>query len=827
MCAVINILIASVLLGISVISVASQPNDWRWFSSSQPRLANFQMSTINDDGALVAAIGRNDIYRGPLFGIATGVASDDFAYINTRSRFLCVPNGAIMVAGNTSDLQSFGLLRFDDIRSTHKRLVRADLDGEGFPIGLSAADYSVLGFEALQLLHTYSFDAGRTWYRMLNDGDVAINSQQSFSQLLGSQIIAKSVASGTWFIVDTITRTYKPAANVDADMCQFALLTNGAGLALKCIEGDETQLMFRQSEAETWAPVPNLETPEGSVIDIKRYVYGRSDFLHTTKTGKAVFFLDSGYVIEYNGTTISLRSMVSDAAVGRLTTGPSVLVRGRDRMRLVYQSGIGTSRRYAIATYSLADESVDLHTGLLYAPEDVSSNGYLHAGPFFTDWASGRARPVITAVNADGNVVDQPYVSQVILCSSTPVVAVDNTILIVDDPGKLPHLSPIPDFKSTQSSAASSVLNRVTIQALPDSSFIIPGITPRVVDLSGKSMSLPVITGIPSNARATCANTSDPLHPVIAGTFVASFNGASWEVIPYPEHFTDQDVVVSSVVTRGRDTIILAARGHGFGSSTIDSFVVRKGGIVVSTNRGQTWQSRPLPLDEQWVESLTQAPNGSLYCWATNMVLDQSFASGGAATPRYGSARLYSSPDLGITWTEEFLDRADDLVRRPAPEHQWSISATSAGAMTISCPEGAYVSPTAGLGFQQLTDLPFNSKIAGSVISDDGNVWVVGSHGISRRSILTGVREGNSKRSELVVSPNPASDLLTIHVNTPHSLYEIPDCIPIYHLDGRVAREATKNGAVYLADVSDLPSGIYVVRSNIGGTVASAKVVVP
>lgn len=743
MFAATNALSMFVVFTLLPISMVSQQNDWSWFMGDRS-LASSQMTAIDDQTNTVLTIGLDDVYRGPLYGRAQGLSASDFSYLNSRPKLLTVPNGTIMAIGSTNDFSTFGILRFDDINSVHQRMGVSELDGESLVSGISTSDYSVIDNSTIRLRNTFSFDGGKRWYRMRNAEQ--INSQQCFAHRVGADVVVKSVSNnGVWFRVDTNEREYKEATDLDARLCRFALLTDGSGLAIQCEEGDEINLMFRTTTDMSWRPVPILSSPTGAVIDPKRIVFQRSDWLFRTATNKAVLFLDSGLVLEFNGAAFAVRSLSPTIRGGKLVSNGQPRVRGENIIRLLYQAGTGEASQYSTVSYSLENEQVKIYDGLRYSPQDLNNEGYVSAGPYFTDWESLRTRPAITLGSINGKPIQQPYLLQVAVCGATPIVLTEqNDVVSVDSSSNHVVRLPYAGARVGQTSLTSAILRRSMVSSIDDTTFIIPAIAPRVASVSGQSVRLPVISGAPFTAIVTCAHAESASNVLVAGSLLARYNGTNWQNIPFPPQIKDPEVLISSALFRSSDTIMIAARGHFTGSSSTNSFANKPGGVLFSSDQGKSWRECRLPMNEQWVESLIQGPTGDIFCWATDMYLDQAFGAGGSTMPRYGSSRLYSTSDWGQSWKEIYVDRADDSLRRPATEHQWSIDFASNGSIAISTPQRVLVSSGNGSNFNEVSDLPFDVEIGGCGFGSDGALWVVGSHGIHRRNATTSVLGGRT-----------------------------------------------------------------------------------
>lgn len=796
--------------------------DWSWYALETP--VNARYDAIAPAGDVVLHVGAQNVYRGPLFGTVTEVlAPGEFAYIEDRPQLLSIPGGSVLILGSSRGQTAFGAFHMRDMYATPERYAEGRFDGERYPTGFGS-DVSVIDDSTLRLRNTYSFDTGKTWYYMRND---TVMTQRTFAHRIGDVVVAKNEVTGQWYVVDTTSRRYMPAATLDEGMCQYAVLSNGAAMAMRCIEGDETGLSFRTSRDGPWQDVPPLVTPEGTMVRPASVVTGRSQWLLTTSTNKAVFILDSGRVIEFDGSNVRVRSLVNGVISGELLTGASRPRYDIGQALLVYQVREQGSTSYAAVIYSLRDESTVVYRGLRHVPVTITPGGYLSRGPYHTDVVTGRTSPTVRVFDDNALPVGQPHLPQVVPCGTWPVaIAQSGEMFVADDEQRTPSLHALRTKGRNDAILGKTVLGRLSLLPMNDTSFLVPDWVPRIVGLEGLVRQMPRIQ-VPNTTDVTCAAIDRQRRVLVGGSFIARSNDTAWDVLPYPEQFSDAKVLVSSITTHAPSTIYAAARGHGVGSSTESSFQWRRGGIVVTTDDGITWETVPLPANEQWVEHLTTGPDGALYCWATTMVLDTDYGTEQNPMPRYGTARLYRSVDGGATWVTIFTDEADDEMRRQAVDHQWSISFAPNGAMAINTPDAVYVAPTPTSAFTAFDDLPFNARIGGCAFAADNTLWVVGSHGIHKRSLQTSsVLEEVSQNTALLVTPNPVTDQLVIRCKVSGHSSALPDHVLLTSIDGTMTQRIPLTGTVYQAETSDLPAGVYVASARFGSSVVSAKVVI-
>jgi hypothetical protein len=148
------------------------------------------------------------------------------------------------------------------------------------------------------------------------------------------------------------------------------------------------------------------------------------------------------------------------------------------------------------------------------------------------------------------------------------------------------------------------------------------------------------------------------------------------------------------------------------------------------------------------------------------MVQDSSYPQ----RERNGSARLYRSDDDGQSWAEIFVDEADEDIRRSMGVHQWSISFSDTDALAICTGRGVFVSRGLRGPFQEVLDLPFGAFFGGCAFDAEGMLWVVGTHGVHRRSPLTSAV--NEELYTITSSCSDASDRPVYHNNKDRRLHQ-------------------------------------------------------
>lgn len=803
------------------ISIMAQPNDWNWFYFNN-NIAGVLHYCLNAAGDSVLSVGNHGVYAGAVGNVANRVIDPgDFVYIEFRPSIVKMPNGTIFVLGSQSSGGYSYIFRYKSLSAQPERLDSERMDGADIGLIGNNYNYTVIDSSTIRFGNVFSFNSGKTWYNMTNRE--VLSGSPAFTQRFGDSVYVKDNVTDSWFVVDTAARRYVPTTTLGADISTIALLPDGSGMAVRCVNGDETDLLVRYSASNAWQSVPDLLTLEGDTIKPRYNVYGRTRYLTNIGQDKVSFFLDSGRVIEFDGTSVTIRRLSPTIIPGRISRNFQYRRNGEEHYCLVYQGLANKKMSTVLLDYSLSAGTVSIADNLPAIPIDISERGYLLTGPYFADWLSRIQRPALRLPPDAVSTEEQWPLTQIVLAGQTPVMVTSaNQIFVLDSSTIVPLHHPIMLTGTfTTSTDATKVLDRQALLGLTDTSFVCPSKMPTQNTLYGTLMQFPPITPTAGldNSAGTCAAYDAAGRLLIGGNVLLRHNGIGWDSLQFPERFTDSSVVMSSIIARGQDTIIAAARGYSIGSKVSNALRHRRGGIVITMNSGETWAELPLPLTEQWVESLTQAPDGSLYCWATSMVFDQDYGTPNNPQPRYGSARIYRSTNMGITWTEQFIDDADDDLLRSAVVHQWSISFHPSGYTAISTPKDVFVAESAKAPFTKFTDLPVDIRIGGCVIDPDGVLWIAGTRGLHRRVLpITSVKEEIAQKPVLVAEPNPAHDVITIRVLNSAIIETLPDVLTVYTANGTSVLQIPQNGTAYMASCQQLAPGYYIARGMIGTT---------
>ena len=252
------------------------------------------------------------------------------------------------------------------------------------------------------------------------------------------------------------------------------------------------------------------------------------------------------------------------------------------------------------------------------------------------------------------------------------------------------------------------------------------------------------------------------------------------------------------------------------------------GGLVISTNDGNTWERIPNTIDTSlYISSLHKTPNGTLLCIAAEVNIDPWYID--SFSGEYGrrssleinfrgqdyqldQSYIYRSTDNGRTWTRvfifpdrealgdteiRFIEMPDGRVMALHPDFGVAISADDGKRWAVGDP--------LNIGNPEINDIAF---------TPDGYAHFATSEGYARLRIddIVSVDERN-------IAPE-ASDLL-VYVTRDGRIQLSSDrgisSVALYAMDGRAVSSTQVRASEFSVDISAQPHGVYAVEAMIDG----------
>lgn len=240
------------------------------------------------------------------------------------------------------------------------------------------------------------------------------------------------------------------------------------------------------------------------------------------------------------------------------------------------------------------------------------------------------------------------------------------------------------------------------------------------------------------------------------------------------------------------DSIICFLKANTYGL-----FAASKGqGIFVTTDNGQNWRTSNKGLKDSIVLSL-YIDNQNIY-----------------AGTAIGS--IYLSDDNGMNWNKIDNNQIGSSVLSIATSGDFIFAGTSN--------KGVFVSYDKGLNWKAINDSLYGKNIPSMVVVGNRLFTTTGGGaGVWSLDISTVSVNDKNTNNDLFISPNPASDYITISLGAINpkvnlGVDENPD-VNIYNTLGEKVMSASAQHAVPLRiNISDLPKGMYFVKA--GGVTA-------
>ena len=188
----------------------------------------------------------------------------------------------------------------------------------------------------------------------------------------------------------------------------------------------------------------------------------------------------------------------------------------------------------------------------------------------------------------------------------------------------------------------------------------------------------------------------------------------------------------------------------------------------------------------------------------------------------FGTGHVFKSLNAGTTWTDISTTLPD------LPFHCLAIDPSFTNIIYAGCDLGAFVSTDGGQNwFTYNTGFPEAVMVYDLVISpvDNKLVCYTHGHGVYKKSLndVSGIKDPHSFTATVSVYPNPASEIVFVNIigkTGKNSQIDLVD------LDGKNVKTIVSDEEIIQIKVNELSSGIYLMRINNAGRIASKKIVV-
>lgn len=232
------------------------------------------------------------------------------------------------------------------------------------------------------------------------------------------------------------------------------------------------------------------------------------------------------------------------------------------------------------------------------------------------------------------------------------------------------------------------------------------------------------------------------------------------------------------------------------------------GNVWVTLNGGTDWELISNDLPNRWVTKVL----------ASKEILNEVYVT--FSGYRYGedNGHVYRSIDVGLNWLDISTSLPDIPINDIVQDNNDHLYIGTDIGVLASSTEGA-VWETLGVGLPSVVvnDLHFH----------EGSEYLyAGTYGRSMYKIdISEVILGNQAialSSEVALYPNPASEIVDLKI--PNSL--LGATVELFDLTGKLIRSETASEGIHQFKISDVPSGIYLVKLSTNSVSVTKKLIV-
>lgn len=251
--------------------------------------------------------------------------------------------------------------------------------------------------------------------------------------------------------------------------------------------------------------------------------------------------------------------------------------------------------------------------------------------------------------------------------------------------------------------------------------------------------------------------------------------------------------------------------------------VLNDGKVVASysgrrTSGGAFTASSGVFIYDPALNSWTDVSHTGMYYWTKDVVVDPNDATqntwyacvfSGWGGPPNGLGGVYKTTNRGASWTKltniSDIDRATSLTFNPNNANQVYITGEACGLwmsnnINAATPTFSFVQSYPFHQPERVFFNPYNTQ----------EVWVTSfGNGMKMGTItntVTGIPDFGSKADEILLYPNPASDLISINSNELNNAYTISD------ITGKVVLKGNMKETTTDINVSMLQNGAYILE---------------
>lgn len=735
------------------------------------------------------------------------LSQQDFSLMEDRTAIATLWDGSLFIGGSSRTLQRSNFLRIDARTSTPTLLPPDEasiIPGGGFNSG----QFQTLGPNIARYESVFTTDDGFTWFAPLGIRDQSKGFSSATTWLDSDTVYIFSSTEDVAYFLDSATRTLVRASHRDRNIGKRYAFLNGSAVAVRVVSGDEADILIRGKGDASWTSVPPLRTPQGDSIRLSRFIFLNSDKF-IPFNDKVLFFMDSSLVVTFHGDSTTVSCITSDCRRGRIGSFRRIgdtLVQYVDEYQ---RQGIRSQRRFInfdLRTQTATEHAIPAHI----IPQMVTRIPFGHvyqtsSGLFIEhDDEPGITRYAVRMLNEDEAVVQNVGLRTVQARGDRVMgITADNDIAIASkrefENDKLPIYLP--------TLANHTVFTGLTPQWVNDSTIV--------------HAQAGILRSITLHARTDTLRKDSTTALTIAsdGRWYAGMRNlyvreeaGEWSERSIPSELRHRNSLMSTIHASLQGVVLAGFRGHSRGSSfteVVDS--VMPGGILRSTDGGNTWQRVTLPCDCDWVESITQTTTTDLYAWAANIMLDEAHGYNAAVSSTY----LIKSTDQGASWNVVHHDDRGQWNRDRIGVMQWPIAMSPEGVVAAATQRQILLSFDGGASFTFFDRTPIEGVNALD-FTDDGTLWSSSWKGLYAMQLPTSSISLRMQRSNNGITARYQSQHGNVIVRRVSQQTDEVIDVAMVSLDGSVVHRQAMQGTEIVIPSAGLANGVYVVSATIG-----------
>lgn len=291
------------------------------------------------------------------------------------------------------------------------------------------------------------------------------------------------------------------------------------------------------------------------------------------------------------------------------------------------------------------------------------------------------------------------------------------------------------------------------------------------------------------------------------GVYLSTDDGASWEYV--------KETGSNEVRALGADmqTVVICEMGE-----------FNQGRISLSTNNGDNWSiiTNGIPIDYN-ISTLFVADTSIFVALEDGLYFSDDYGvnwhlrNNGIPISTFSNSfigydeLIFTSTSEGVFYTDnygiEWLSANNGLTNKDA-----ACFAKNDSSIFVGTAEGIFVSSDSGNNWNEFSKgFPSNANVESLAIFEDQLFATIWEHGIWKRDIsdTNGIHIIPKETNAVKVYPNPASRRITIEIDHIPKKYNVE----IISLSGYVIKEYECTNNIEVINISDLISGIYLIKT--------------